>query len=139
MLDYDHTAGHSTVLGAITLGAVMVEKHFTNDNFKEGPDHKFSMNPTSWKEMILRSRELEQSQECVKKIEKNETQTVILQKTIRAKNNISKGQTITKSNIISLRPCPKNGIEPFEEKNTRKKIKKNIVKGDLIKWEDLKS
>ena len=57
----DHTAGHSTVLGAITLGARMVEKHFTNDNFKEGPDHKFSMNPTSWKEMILRSRELEQS------------------------------------------------------------------------------
>ena len=42
----DHTAGHSTVLGAITLGARMVEKHFTNDNFKEGPDHKFSMNPT---------------------------------------------------------------------------------------------
>ena len=32
------------LLGAITLGARMVEKHFTNDNFKEGPDHKFSMN-----------------------------------------------------------------------------------------------
>ena len=72
----------------------MVEKHFTNDNFKEGPDHKFSMNPTSWKEMILRSRELEQSLGvCEKKIEKNETQTVIVQRrAIRAKNNISKGQ-----------------------------------------------
>ena len=99
------------------------------------------MNPTSGKEMILRSRELEQSLGvCEKKIEKNETQTVIVQRrAIRAKNNISKGQTITKSNIISLRPCPKNGIEPFEEKNSRKKIKREYCKSDLIKWEDLKS
>ena len=41
----DHTAGHSTVLGAIALGARMVEKHFTENNNREGPDHKFSMNP----------------------------------------------------------------------------------------------
>jgi|TARA_B110001452_G_scaffold263189_1_gene264284 sialic acid synthase SpsE len=137
----DHTAGHSSVLGAITLGARMVEKHFTNDNFREGPDHKFSMNANSWKEMILRSRELEQSLGVhEKKIEKNESQTVIVQRrAIRAKINILKGQKISKSDIISLRPCPKNSIEPFEQKKILgKKIKKNITKGDLIKWEDLK-
>ena len=92
--------------------------------------------------MILRSRELEQSLGVYeKKIEKNETQTVIVQRrAIRAKINITKGQKITKSNTISLRPCPKNGIEPFKEKKILgKKIKRNILKGDLIKWEDLKS
>ena len=119
----------------------MVEKHFTNDNFKEGPDHKFSMDPTSWKEMILRSRELEQSLGvCEKNRKKRNTNSYRSEKSYKSKNNISKGQIITKSNIISLRPCPKNGIEPFEEKKILgKKIKKNIVKGDLIKWEDLKS
>ena len=55
----DHTPGHSSVLGAIALGARMVEKHFTDNNNRIGPDHKFSMNPSSWKEMVDRSRELE--------------------------------------------------------------------------------
>ena len=55
----DHTHGHSTVLGAITLGAKVVEKHFTLSNKLDGPDHKFSMTPKTWKDMIDRSRELE--------------------------------------------------------------------------------
>ena len=48
----DHTPGHTTVLGAITLGARIIEKHFTDNNSRNGPDHLFSMNPKSWKEMI---------------------------------------------------------------------------------------
>ena len=64
----DHTFGHSTVLGAITLGARMVEKHFTDNNNREGPDHKFSMNPKSWKDMVDRSRELENSLGSGKKL-----------------------------------------------------------------------
>ena len=55
----DHTPGHSTVLGAVALGAKVVEKHFTDDNERIGPDHKFSMNPQSWLEMVERTRELE--------------------------------------------------------------------------------
>ena len=57
----DHTHGHATVLGAITLGAKIIEKHFTLSNELDGPDHKFSMTPKSWKEMIERSKELELS------------------------------------------------------------------------------
>ena len=41
----DHTPGHTTVLGAIALGARVIEKHFTDDNDRIGPDHAFSMNP----------------------------------------------------------------------------------------------
>ena len=55
----DHTPGHSTVLGAVSLGARVVEKHFTNDNNLYGPDHPFSMNPKNWKIMVERTRELE--------------------------------------------------------------------------------
>jgi len=138
----DHTAGHSTVLGAITLGARMIEKHFTDNNSRIGPDHKFSMNPQSWKEMVERSRELEQSLGTEKKnIEKNELETVIVQRrAVRAKIKLSKDQKINLSNIISLRPCPKNSILPYESnKVIGKVLKKDIEKGDLIKWKDLKS
>ena len=55
----DHTAGHASVLGSIALGARVIEKHFTDKNERIGPDHKFSMNPKTWKEMIKSSRELE--------------------------------------------------------------------------------
>ena len=57
----DHTAGHSTVLGAIALGARMIEKHFTLNNNLDGPDHKFSMNPKTWRAMVSNARELEKS------------------------------------------------------------------------------
>ncbi|MDB3936886.1 N-acetylneuraminate synthase family protein [bacterium] len=57
----DHTPGHSAVLGAIALGARVMEKHFTDDNSRIGPDHHFALNPSSWKEMINRSNELDDS------------------------------------------------------------------------------
>ena len=52
----DHTPGHATVLGAVALGARMIEKHFTDDVGCDGPDHLFSMDPKSWREMVARTR-----------------------------------------------------------------------------------
>ena len=76
----DHTPGHTTVLGAITLGAKVVEKHFTDNNSRNGPDHAFSLNQKSWKEMVDASRYLEKVWVMVKKIELNEKQSVIVQR-----------------------------------------------------------
>jgi len=136
----DHTPGHSTVLGSIALGARMIEKHFTDDHEREGPDHKFSMNPIEWREMVLRSRELEASLGSgVKKIEDNEKETVILQRrAIRAANDLDPGEKITKDNTFPLRPCPKDGIPPYKLSEIEGRIvKKNIQKGDLITLSDL--
>ena len=52
----DHTHGHATVLGAVSLGACAIEKHFTDDNSRNGPDHKFSMNSETWLEMVKKTR-----------------------------------------------------------------------------------
>ena len=122
----DHTHGCSTVLGSIALGARVIEKHFTDDCDREGPDHKFSMNPKSWKDMVERSRELENSLGSGKKIiERNENETVILQRrSIRAKSKLPKGLKLKSSDLISLRPCPSNGLMPFE-------IKKVVGKSPL--------
>ena len=64
----DHTPGHTTVLGAVALGASVIEKHFTDDVSRDGPDHKFSMDPVSWKEMVQRTKELENSLGIGKKL-----------------------------------------------------------------------
>ena len=48
----DHTQGHTAVLGAVALGASVIEKHFTDDNQRIGPDHSFAMNPNTWRNMV---------------------------------------------------------------------------------------
>ena len=136
----DHTPGHTTVLGAISLGARVIEKHFTDNTLREGPDHKFSMDPTSWSEMVERSRELELALgDGIKIVEENESNTLILQRrALRTTKNLKAGSILNNDNVIPLRPCPKEGLEPkmFELVNG-KILKKDIVKGDLIMLEDL--
>ena len=137
----DHTPGHSTVLGSVALGAKVIEKHYTDNNNRIGPDHKFSMNPISWREMVDRTRELELALGIdTKIIEDNEIDTSILQRRcIRARRNIEKDTLITIDDIDVLRPCPKNGLPPYESSNIIGRVlKKDLTKGDLILWKDLK-
>jgi N-acetylneuraminate synthase len=77
----DHTKGYSMVLGSIALGARVIEKHFTDDNTRMGPDHHFSITPQGWKEMVVASNELFSALgDGVKRVEKNEQQTSKIQR-----------------------------------------------------------
>lgn len=137
----DHTFGHASVLGAIAMGARVVEKHFTLNNSLKGPDHYFSMNPNTWSEMILRARELERCLGSgIKKVENNEKDTVIIQRrSIHARNNIPINKKITKSDLIVLRPSPKNSFKPDELKKViGKKTLKFISRGQTIFKNDIK-
>ena len=131
----DHTFGHTTVLGAVTLGARIIEKHFTDDNSRLGPDHKFAMNPITWKEMVDRTRELELALgDGIKRVESNEADTVIVQRRcIRLKNDIKNGDIITLNDIECLRPAPLDAYLPYEKDYVLgKKLKKTKCAGDCI-------
>lgn len=131
----DHTLGHSTVLGAVALGARVIEKHFTDDNLRIGPDHKFAMNPKTWAEMVTRTRELELALgDGVKRVEGNEQDTVIVQRRcIRLKSNLKKGDLITLENVESLRPAPADAFLPYQTNEIiGKKIKVDKNAGDAI-------
>lgn len=128
----DHTAGHATVLGSIAFGARVIEKHFTDDNLREGPDHKFAMNPKSWREMVDRSYELFYSLgDGVKRIEENEKDAAIVQRRcLRATRDMLIGDIITDEDMESLRPMPVDSLAPFErEKIIGKKLVVDIQKG----------
>jgi len=136
----DHTQGHVSVLGAVALGARVIEKHFTDSTNRTGPDHSFSMTPDTWLEMVNRTRELEDSLgDGLKRIEENESETVILQRRcICAVNNLISGEKIRREDLVVLRPCPVDGIAPFEIQRVIGKIlKNNICSGGHIKWRDL--
>ena len=137
----DHTPDSETVLGAIPLGIKSVEKHFTDDNDRDGPDHPFSMNPKSWKQMIISSRRLESALgDGNKKIEDNEKDTVVLQRrSIRAKRNIKKGEIIKLADFEFQRPCPQDALKLNDfDKYLGKKIKINLPKDEYLKYEFFK-
>jgi sialic acid synthase SpsE len=110
----DHTPGHATVLGAVALGARMVEKHFTDDTQRTGPDHAFSMDPKAWRDMVDRTRELEHALgNGIKRVEENEHQTAILQRrSIRMARDLPAGHVLTRDDLSVLRPCPAGAIPP---------------------------
>ena len=133
----DHTPGLATVLGAVSLGARVIEKHFTDDINRIGPDHKFSMSPTSWQDMVNRTRELEHSLGCgIKKVEDNEKETVVIQRrAIRAVTDLAVGTTLTREHISVLRPCPSDGIPPhLVNELIGKRLRHEIKAGEHLRW-----
>ena len=135
----DHTPGHATVLGAISLGAKIIEKHFTDDNSRMGPDHKFAMSPNSWREMVERSKELIFALGNGKKIvESNEIESSVVQRrSIRAARDLKQGTIINSEDLTCLRPCTESGLSPWEFLNLiGKELTKELRKGDEIKWDN---
>jgi N-acetylneuraminate synthase len=133
----DHTSGHSTVLGAVALGARLVEKHFTDDTSREGPDHPFSMTPASWREMVDRTRELEFALgDSNKRVVENERSTFIVQRRcLRAAKDLESGTVLTRELIEVLRPAPAGVIVPTEiDTVIGKRLLKDLRAGEALKW-----
>ena len=128
-------------LTALSLGATIIEKHFTLDKSLNGPDHYFALNPKELKMMINAIRESETSRgDKNKKIlheEKELRQFAV--RAIQATKNIKKGERFQiGKNIDFLRPGKqKRGIEPrFWKKIEGKISKKEMSKGVGITRKD---
>lgn len=136
----DHTYGCATVLGAIALGARVIEKHFTDDNSREGPDHAFSMTPETWREMVDRSMELFNALgDGEKRVEENEEEAAVIQRrALVIQRDMEQGGTITEDDLFPLRPIPKDGIRPYEANAVIGRRLKHAVKADqYLRWADL--
>ncbi len=133
----DHTPGHATVLGAVALGARVIEKHFTDDNRREGPDHPFSMTPASWREMVDRTRELEDALGSTRKfVAENEQDTLVVQRRcLRTTQNLKAGTILTADMLEALRPAPREAVMPFDlPRVVGKKLTCDLPHGEYLQW-----
>jgi N-acetylneuraminate synthase len=133
----DHTHGHATVLGAVALGARVVEKHFTDDNDREGPDHPFAMNPRTWAEMVKATRQLERAMGSGDKfVADNEQETVVIQRRcLRAARELQPGEIVTREMIDVLRPATQGAIMPYEiDAVIGLKVLARIPAGQDLRW-----
>ena len=135
----DHTHGHASVVGAVALGARVFEKHFTDDNDRSGPDHKFAMNPESWRQMVSCANECYLSLgDGVKRVEDNELETVSLQRrALRFTADFAQGHVLQRDDLFPLRPIPDDGLPPYEVDNLLgKKLTRNVHWDDIVKRGD---
>jgi sialic acid synthase SpsE len=136
----DHTHALAPVLGAVALGARVIERHFTDSNQREGPDHKFAMNPENWARMVEETRLLERALGSPDKfIAANEEQTAIVQRRcLRAAREIKAGEILRREMIDVLRPATPGAIKPSEIDTvigTRALV--DLPYGKELRWTDL--
>jgi N-acetylneuraminate synthase len=136
----DHTHALAPVIGAVTLGARVIERHFTDSNNREGPDHKFAMNPENWAKMVEETRLLERSLGSADKfIAGNEQDTMIVQRRcLRAARDIKAGEIFTREMIDVLRPATIGAIKPDQIANViGTKALHDLKYGQELRWTDL--
>ena len=132
----DHTMGNLSGIVAASLGAVMIEKHFTTDRELPGVDQKISMEPSelaSFKEATVNVRTLlgdgdKKVQDSEESIKRSARRSLV------ARIDIEPGTTFT-SEMISLKR-PGTGIPPADlERVIGKKAKTTILAEQVVTWE----
>ena len=136
----DHTHNPAPVVGAVALGARVIERHFTDSNDREGPDHKFALNPVDWAKMVAEVRLLERTLgNGVKRLAENEKETYIIQRRcLRAAREIKTGEEISREMLEILRPATPGAMMAWDIKKViGKTAKSDMPFGKDIRAEDL--
>lgn len=136
----DHTQSAAPVIGAVALGARVIERHFTDSNDREGPDHKFALNPEHWAHMVEEVRILERALGSHQKfVAENEKDTYIVQRhCLRAARDIKKGETFTEDMLEVLRPATPGALMAWDIPQVLgKKAAADLPYGKDLRWDDL--
>ncbi len=101
----DHTVGREVAVGAVALGARVIEKHFTLDRSMDGPDHAASTEPKEFLEMVKAIRYMESALGSGVKTPTNSEREIskYVTKRIVAKRNIKEGEIFCEDNICIKR------------------------------------
>ena len=136
----DHTQSAAPVVGAVAMGARVIERHFTDSNEREGPDHKFALNPDNWAHMVEEVRILERTLGLAEKqVAGNEQETRALQRRcLRAAREIKAGEAFTEDMLEVLRPAVEGALMAWDVPSIiGKKAASDLPFGKEITSDDL--
>lgn len=133
----DHTLGIGTSIAAISLGATIIERHFTDSREKGGLDADFSLEPSEFKNLVIEGTAAHQSIGSKEwKISDSEAESRRLRRSLYICKNVTSGEIITKENIASIRPG--GGLSPsYLDKVLGKKFNANYPIGTPLKFEQI--
>jgi len=135
----DHSLNIYPAIGAVALGAQVIEKHFTISRQWDGPDQKCSLEPKELKEMILGIRIVEKCLGSKKKVHPEEKSVIEMARhSIVTKVDIEEGEFISLDKLTTKRPG--TGIHPKYISTFKKKMaNKRLPKDHLLSWDDIKN
>jgi pseudaminic acid synthase len=131
----DHTPGIACPVVAVSLGASLIEKHFTLSRQTPGPDSAFSLEPTEFAEMIGAIRVAEAALGRVHYgLSPAETKSRVFRRSLFAVADIAAGERFTEQNVRSIRPG--HGLPPKElPKIVGKRAARAISRGEPLSWD----
>lgn len=129
----DHTQSNYTCLGAISLGASILEKHFTDNFDRVGPDISCSMDPNNLKDLIYGSKILFKARGNLKQATNDELLTLnFANASVVAIKDIAEGEILNRENIWVKRPGNGDFLASDYENLIGKKVSRNIKNGEQI-------
>lgn len=134
----DHTKGIIIPIMAVSMGAKVIEKHFTLDKTMEGPDHKASLDVSELKEMINAIRNIESAKGNGEKVPAaSEMSTrIAARKSIVITRDLKKGHLLNKNDLSIKRPGNGTALK-YIDNFINKKIIRDIKEDSIIKLEDI--
>ena len=141
-MDYglsDHTEGILTPPVAVSMGAQVIEKHYTINRKLTGPDHPFAIEPNELKDMVSNIRLVETMLGRRNGNSESESNFTMAQRSIIVKGDVKDGETITEKNITTKRPMLENSIPAIEYYDLigKKKFNKNLKDDMILTWDDI--
>jgi pseudaminic acid synthase len=130
----DHSLGIGASICAVTLGASVIEKHFTLSRKIKTPDNFFSIEPQELKELVENIRIAEKALGKIHYgLTKGERACKVARRSLFAVENIKRGEIFTEGNVKSIRPA--YGLKPkYITMILGKKAKRDIKKGTPLSW-----
>jgi len=133
----DHSIGHSIPITAVTLGAILVEKHFTLSRDLDSPDAEFSMLPGEFETMVQKCKQSVRAKGDISYgTTEGEEKSKVFRRSIFTIKDISKGEVLSDENIAIVRPG--NGLNPhFYDEIVGVTVQQNIEQGTPLDWSHL--
>lgn len=134
----DHTLNNAACLGAVALGASILERHFTDRMDREGPDIICSMDPQALSDLIQQSAEVQKMRGGTKAPAKEEQPTIdFAYASVVSITDIKAGEKLTKENLWVKRPGTGEILAERYEELIGKTAKNDIAKDEQLKWDDV--
>lgn len=136
----DHTIDTITPAIAVSLGASVIEKHFTLSRHLTGPDHSFALEPNSLKEMVNNIRHVEKCIGEKSKMTDSELSNIQGQRSLVARRKIEPNEILTEENVTTKRPFYDGNIHAkdyYNIVNCGFRSLYQIEKDDFITWKNI--
>ncbi|MCX6666571.1 MAG: N-acetylneuraminate synthase family protein [Euryarchaeota archaeon] len=134
----DHSIGNYTCFAAVTLGASILEKHFTSNKKWPGPDNAMSITSKELNDLITGCNAIHMALGGKKEILKEEKPTInFAYACVVSTKTIKKGNILTKENIWTKRPGTGEIKAEYYEKILGKKTNKDIPNNTHLKWNQI--